>query len=290
MEDSPRFGCRPLRDNELDAIEQLLRAGPRYQTLLFATVLRESRARNPDAWWYGALADGSALQAVLGIVGHSALVYGTTPAAIEAMAQALLKAQQFTSGAPAQRHQLFGDERCMAAFWRVFKAIERPVILDRKRPLFGSPADGAAAGESRAPLMAATPADARIVSEFAAEYTLEAHGVDPRRASREAHERRCLDAIAAGRQLIAKDGAKPVLIAEWVPLDERTVMLDKVFVPKPTRALPKLLGSVLASATRLPVAAGREVVFFAEVDALATAAEKAGFAVRATYHVVAMRG
>lgn len=289
MPDNERFACRELRPADLAAIERYVADGPRYETLLLGPLLQATRAQATTVWWYGALAGGTSLQAVMGIEGHAAVIHGRSEAALDAMAKEALHAQRTAMPAPAARHQLLGEARSLGRFWNIFKDLGRQVVLDRARPLFGA-VPGMERPSQRATVAIATAADAKLVAELTAEYALEAYGVDPRRTARAAHERRTADVIAAGRQIVAREGPKPVLVAEIRSLDAATVLLEAVYVPKALRSLPKLVGGALVGATELALARGAEALFFAELETVAEAAAKAGFPERARYHAVAMLG
>lgn len=289
MEESVRYACRELRAGDIDAIERLLADGPRYQTLLHGPLLRATRAGDPDVWWYGALAEGTDLRALMGIRGHSALLYGESDAAVTALAKEGLKAQQQAMPSGTHRHQLFGEAGTMGLFWPIFRAIGRQVVLDRPRPLFGSK-PGLESPSARATLRVATAADTKLVSELSAEQSLEAQGYDPRRANRAGHEARVARVIAEGRQLVAEAGGKPALIAEVTPIDDGTVLLERVYVPRPSRALKRLVAGALVAAAGAAPVGDREALFFAEIEGLAEAAENVGFVLRATWHTVVMYG
>lgn len=289
MQDSERFVGRELRAADFDAVQQLIAGGPRDHTLFLEPLLRAARAGDPEVWWYGALAGGTQLRALMGIRGHAAVVYGQTDAAVAAMAREALKAQGLARDAGAHRHQLFGEAGTIGRFWAIFQAIGRQVVIDRPRPLFAG-APELEPPSKRAAVRVATAADQKLVSELTAEHALEALGYDPRRANRAAHEARVTQVVAAGRQLVAEQDGKPVLVAEVTHLDDRTALLERVFVPRPSRALQRLVGGALVQATRATPVGDREVRFFAEVEGLADAATKAGFPRRADWHMVVMLG
>ena len=71
---------------------------------------------------------------------------------------------------------------------------------------------------------------------------------------------------------------------------EDTAFLERVHVPRPFRAMKRLVGGALRGAAASAPTGGRTVLFFAEEDGLADAATAAGFTLRATWRVVVMQG
>jgi predicted GNAT family acetyltransferase len=289
MGETVRYVGRELRAADWEAIARVVAAGPRHETLLLEPLLAATRAGDPEVWWYGALADARELRALMGVRGHSAVVHGQSEASIDGLAREALKAQQLaTPGAP-RRHQLFGEERTIERFWAVFKGVGRQVVVDRPRPLLAAPS-AVEPPSGRATVRLATAADAKLVFELTGDQVVEAQAWDPRRANRAAHEARVAQTIGQGRQLVAEANGKPVLVAELVLFDDTTAILERVHVPRPFRALKRLVGAALLAVAASAPAGGRTVLFFAEEEGLAEAAEAVGFARRATWRVIAMHG
>lgn len=280
---------KELKPREMDSISDFLKNAPRYETLLMRGAHAAMAAGRFDGWWYGCFAGGTDLRALMCVEGTTGNLWARDIDAIDAMATDLLKSQERYGSSQSHRHTLLGEEGVLTRFWATFHAIGRQVVNDRVRSLMGS---GATLGKPslRIALTCATPADLKLVSEFNAEQAVEAFGVDPRMAGREAHDRRCMAAIEAGRQLVAREGPKPVMVCEVGALDEQTAMLDRIFVPKPFRSRKRMIAKALAAAAVLPEAAGKELIFFADSDELVEAATHGGFEARCRYRMVATRG
>jgi len=289
MGDTVRYVGRELRPADFDAIARVVAAGPRHETMLLEPLLAAARAGDPEVWFYGALVDAQRLRALMGVRGHAAVVHGQDDAAIDGLAREALKAQQLATTGVPRRHQLFGEERTMGRFWAIFKGVNRQVVVDRLRPLLAAP-DAGEPPSGKATARIATAADTKLVTELTADQVVEAQAWDPRRANRAAHEARVAQTIGEGRQLVAEANGKPVLVAEVVPFDATTALLERVHVPRPFRAMKRLVGAALLAVAASAPAGERTVLFFAEEEGLAEAADGAGFARRATWRVIAMHG
>ena len=285
-----RYISREIRPpKDLPLIESFLAGSPRYETLLMRPALEAQRNRAFDGWWYGCLADATELRALMCVEGTSANLYGRDIDALDAMAADLLRSQgQFHTSA-THRHQLLGEERALSRFWSGFQAIGRQVIVDRRRTLMGSTGEPARPS-SRVAVGPATASDLPLAVQFTAEHALETWGADPRMGSAEAYRRRCEETIGQKRLLVGREGPRAILVAEMLPLDDAVCMLDKVFVPKPLRARKRLVAKAIAGVLDVPALQGKEVLFFADGEALVEAAKLAGFVERCPYRVVAMRG
>ncbi len=284
-----RYISKELKPRDFKHIGTFLADAPLYETLMMRGASRAMEDGGFDGWWYGCFEDGTDLRALMCIEGTTANLWGRDIDAIDQMANDLLKTQGGYTSAQSHRHTLLGETRSMDRFWATFHAIPRQLVSDRVRSLMGS---GVAPGRTspRITLDPATPADLALVSEFRAEYAVEAYGIDPRMGGREAHDQRCSRLIESGRQLIAREGPRPILLCELAPMGEQMAMLDGIFVPKPFRARKRMIAKVLAAAREQPLAQGKELLFFADSKELVEAGEQGGFELRCRYRIVAMRG
>ncbi|PIE18905.1 MAG: hypothetical protein CSA66_03505 [Proteobacteria bacterium] len=285
MEDA-QYGCRELKPSDHERIARFIRGAPRDATLYLRPVIEDLGSFG--GWWFGGLAGGTDLQALLCIDNHAAEIYGSDRDALHAVGAALRKMQELSSGAGAHRHQLSGEASSVAPIWQALKSLKgRTLVADRFRRLMaaGEPPDKPPSKRIR--LGYATPKDLRTIYELTADRRLELHHLDPRRANPAAHRARCEAAIRDKRQLLGRDGDKPVFVAELKPTPDGRVLLDEVHVPQAFRSRKRLIGGALHLARKAPAARDKDLLFFAEDDAMAAAAEMANYELRTTYrHVI----
>ena len=284
-----RYNSRDLRPADMEAAAKLLADAPRYATLNMRLAMAAQQAGSFPGWWFGTFADVTELRAVMCVDPGGAQVHSTDFAAVEKMATDLLVAQQHFRGGAAKRHQLMGEQSVLDRFWQIFRGVDREVVLNKTRDLMGT-GEGPFLATRRITAATATAADLKAVVEFTGEYAVATWGSDPRVASREAHTRRCAAVIGDGRQLVAREGPRVILVAEVVPLDAKTVLLDNVHVPRGHRPRKKLVARALGVVAEAAAPDGCETLFFSNNDALGAAALMSGFGRRATYRVVVMRG
>lgn len=278
---------RELKADDRGEVERLIEAADRYQTLFIRPTL--ARFESFGGWWYGALADGTRLEAVMSVEDHVANVYAETREAIGAMAEEIFQLQVRLSNARPHRHQVIGEASSVEPLWASLKRLPRKLISDRTRTLMRAAEAPERSPSKRLALTFAEPSDLRLVYELTAEAQLERFGVDPRRTQREAHTQRCRAIIEQRRQLVGRAGDKPVLVAHLADIDDDTVMLDGIYVPRPFRTRKRLLGAGLHQAREVPLAEGRELLVFADDDLVQAAAELAGYRACARYrHVITL--
>lgn len=283
--------CRELRANDTNAIANLLRGCPPEARLFVRKGAPDWSVG--DGWWYGAVAAGAAergaaeLGAALQVEGTTGTLIEGAPAATVALAHTLLAHQRLIGKATGDRHVLRGLQAPMGRLWEAFQQLGRKVVADRTRALFSAPGEAQA---SRLDVRAGEVGDLKLVSEFIGESVLESRGFDPRRTGRDAHERRCQNALREGRCLVARDGGAAVLVAELAALDEATWLLEPWFVPRAFRSRKRLVAQALLPLPGLPMVAGRQLLAFAEGAELNEAFELAGWQQRAVYRVVEMQG
>jgi hypothetical protein len=283
-----RFGSREIRKDGFGAIRAFVANAPRYGTLLMRRAV--ATIDTWKGWWWGAFdKTDNELRALACIEGTVVNLHGE-PDALRAMAEIMLAQQRTRVAVRGQTHQLIGNRPSVSAYWDIFKNMpKRQVLYDRIRNLMATKGPG----ENPKPSLIVTKAtsdDLKVVSAFTAEYMTEVYGVDPIRTGRQAHEDRCRKAISEGRQLIGRDGGKPVFVAEMSFPDDDLVMLDRLHVPKPFRRR-KLTAAGLVEAACHALVKGEECLFFAdrESKSLLTGAEIAGYEVRSEYRLIVMR-
>ncbi len=282
------YRSRELHVEDRRAIGELLETGRLTQTMHVQRAL--DQGDDFKGWWYGALAPSGDLAAAMAIEGHTGHLYASDEDAAVAMGRAMLRQQQMMASRGATRHELNGPWQSLTAFWRSFQAIDRQLKSDIQRNLIRS--TGSTSSPSRrVTISVADEGDLRLVSEFTALAAVEEKGYDPRKTTPDGHRRRCSRAIAEGRQLVVREaGARPVMVAEVVDIDESTAMLERLFVPLPFRGRKLLVGGALALAAGSEPVAGRRLLLFATGEQMMVAAERASFELIERYRQIVMLG
>jgi len=288
--DDVRYAARELRAGDRDKIRRLLSAAPSFSAFLIRPALQD--IENFGGWWFGALADGEELEALICVEGHTANLYSRSRAATRAMASAMLKQQEVLGSiGGAHRHQLIGRASDVDDFWTVFKHLKgRTLLSDRFRPLMVSGPPPEASPSKRVSLGYAKASDLRIVYELTAERQLERQGADPRKTNPQAHSARCRAAIEARCQVIGREGDKPVFVAELRELDAELLLIDQIAVPLAFRGRKRLIGGALYLVRKAPQAKDRQLVLLADDEQLAAAAELAGFRRELVYRQIVTFG
>ena len=80
------------------------------------------------------------------------------------------------------------------------------------------------------------------------------------------------------------------MVAELIKPEERTVILDRLYVPRPFRVRKKLVTSALIQGSRLALNDADEVAFFADEEdkLLNKCAPLAGFERKGTFRLIVM--
>lgn len=282
-----QHGCRELAKSEFKEVQDFLKDADRYPTLLMRRA-----AANPDDFkggWYAALMDRR-VEALLCMESGTTILYGANDEAIRTMAQRMLSVQRKRPRSASGTHQIIGEERGLGHFWDVFQQLGRTVVLDRRRDLL-SVQEPNKPPKSTLVVGPAKPADFKLVYEFSADQTVDQWGWDPRRVSPEAHKNRVNAAIEQGRQLVGRDAGRPVFLAERTSIEDETVLLERVYIPRPFRR-KKLLSSALLAGAKFALGKAKEVVFFADQDdtAMKKALALTNFEAKCTYRVLVLRG
>ncbi len=286
MDDDIQYACRELKPNDRGRIERFIGAAPSNATLFIRPAV--DGFESFGGWWYGALAHGTELEALMCIQHRVARIYGTDRDALRALGAALRKMQEITAGGGAHRHQLSGEASSVEPIWSALKDLKgRTLLSDRFRHLMAAGVPLEKSPSKRIRLGYATPQDLRTVYELTAERRLESMKIDPRRTNPAAHRARCEAAIKGKRQLVGRDGDKPVFVAELKPVDDEQVLLDSVYVPPAFRSRKRLIGGALHLARKAPAARDKTLLVFADGDAMRAAAELANYELATTYrHVI----
>jgi len=274
--------------NDKQKIENFLEMAPRYSTLLMRGAARDAEAFK--GWWMGALAAGTNLQALMCVEGTAGNLFGEEDDAIETLAEVMYDRIKSGPRGPSRAHQLLGPERVIDIYWRIFQKVNRTVIFDRKRKLFSTtgPVDPP---KPDITIAKAQPNDLKLIYEFSGEQMAEQWKLDPRRAYPDAHKERCRKLIESGHQLVGRDRGRPVFIAELVPVEDRAVMVDRIFVPRPFRVRKKMVASAMIILARQALEDVDEVLYFSEIDndMLMRCAEIGEFKEVSTYRLIVMR-
>lgn len=281
-----RHGCRTLAKDDHAAIQDFIAAAPRY-----ATIQMQGPARDINTfkgWWKGALMGGIP-EALLCVEGTTSYLYGANRDAVVAMASNIVSLQKMGARSAPKTHQITGISASMDPFWGTFKALRHTLVTDRVRDLMAT-TDAGKAPKSSVTVEPATNADFKLVYEFSADQTVAQWGWDPRRMSPDSHRSRCHRVIDEGRQLIGKDAGRPVFLAELVPIDDDTVLIDRIFVPQGLR-LRKRMASCLIGAAKAAKEYGKEALLFAEKsdEKMGKALALTEFESKATYRLVVFR-
>ncbi|MBN1947042.1 MAG: hypothetical protein JW797_15310 [Bradymonadales bacterium] len=282
------YGVRVLNPKDKQAILDFLAQADPYSTLLM-----RGPARDFDqflGYWMGALADGTKLEALACVEGLATNIYAKETEAADAMGWELRRRATSMKPLPGV-HQMVGDERTIDAFWNIFSQARLRVVFDRKRQLFCA-TPPIPPPETPLSVHKALASDLKAVYEYTAMQATEMWGIDPRKtAQQKAHEEHCAKAIQEERQLIVRDGGKPVLVAEIVRPDEATVMLDRIYVTIPYKARGKLVTSALLGLVQVAIQGVPEVLFFVESNdkLLSGCTVKAGFSKKTDYRLIVMR-
>lgn len=282
-----QHGCRELAKSEFKEVQDFLRDAPRYPTLLMRRA-----AAFPDEFkggWYAALMDRR-VEALCCMESGTTIMYGSNNEAIRTMAQRMLSVQRKRPRTASGTHQIIGEEIGLGQFWDIFQHLGRTVVLDRRRDLL-SVQDPDKPAKSTLVVGPAKPADFKLVYEFSADQTVDQWGWDPRRISPEAHKNRVTAVMEEGRQLIGRDAGRPVFLAERTSIEDETVLLERVYIPRPFRR-QKLLSSALLAAARFALGKAKEVVFFADQNdaAMKKALALTNFEAKCIYRVLILRG
>jgi len=281
------YGVRELRAKDLEQIQGLVGRGSIYSTILLRDAV--DNFETFPGWWFGSLREGTALESLMSIHDHCAEIYSESTDTVEAMASHLKKTQAYTSANKSNRHQIRGVKGTIDPFWKIFRELGRQLVSDSQSALMAS-TDGGGCASKRITMGFARPTDLGLVVEFSAMRILEEKGVDPRRGGAAALSVTCSQAIAEGRVVIGRDGAKPAFIAELRPQTETITLLDNVYVPAAFRTRKRLIGGALFKLKYAPPARGKELLFFADSPTLKVAAETAGYEEKATYRTVVTVG
>mgnify|MGYP001425121910 CR=1 FL=1 len=281
------FGLRELRDKDLPQIRNLISNASIYSTILMRDAVQGFETF--PGWWFGSLRDGTKLESIMAILDHSAEIYSESTDTVEAMASHLKKTQAYTSSNKSNRHQIRGVKGVIDPFWKIFKDLGRQLVSDAESTLMASTADGSCASK-RIAMGFARPDDLGLVAEFSALRLLEEKGNDPRRQGAQAFNARCASAIADGRIVIGRDGAKPAFVAELRAATETITLLDNVFIPAAFRTRKRLIGGALFKLKYAPPVRGKELLFFADSPTMKMAAETAGYVEKAVYRTVVTVG
>lgn len=282
-----QHNCQELGFRDRDRIKALLENAPAYEVLLM-----KRAAENMGDFtggWFGALADGR-LEAIACLESNTTVLWSANYEATNTMAQRMLSIQRKRPTSSTGTHQIVGEELIVGRFWEIFQHIRRTVVLDRRRDLL-SVKEPDAPPRSGLTVSTATPKEIKLVYEFSGDQTVEQWGWDPRKISPEGHKERCEEVIAEGRQLIGRDRGRPVFLAERTLIDDETVLLERLFVPRPFRRRKLVVSAVLAGA-KFVLENAKECVFFADND---DEAQKKALALtnlerKATYRVIVIRG
>ncbi len=247
-----------------------------------------------DRWWFAATDGEGRVGAFAAILGTRAHLYGDDSDAVEAMAGTLLRSQHLHASREAHRHVLFGPERVVEPFWRVFRAINRQVVGDRRPLLMYSGAEGK--GSRRMTLDVASAGDQKVCVAFLADHSAEVHGLDPRRVAPEAFAREVASAIAGGRLIVGREGApgagpgRAMFVAEVRHVSDTVAMLDPWHVPAPFRSRKILVAGALFSALTQGPSAGKQLWALVDGEPLKLAAERAGYREALAWREIAMLG
>ncbi len=275
-----------LNPHEHDKITAFVDQAPPYETLMM-----RAAARHPDAfggWWHGAFAQGGELRALASVAPNNvASLYSVDQAATATLGDSMGRAASGRA-ASSGTHQILGPEAVVGDFWDRFQRAKRTLVNDRLRDLMSittSPATKAAYA-----VVPATMADLKLVAEFSAEYSVEQWGMDPRRASKEGHEKRCAAGIEAGIFLVGRQRGKPVFIGERHMFEAGMMMLDGLYIPRPMRR-PRVAAGILAHALTLVLQDADEAVLFMDTgqEAWMEAANTVGLDAKARYRLLILR-
>jgi len=276
---APSWSCREGR-----AADQVAIAG------LFARVPTAARALAPadptaapaGSWWWIAL-DGARVGAALGVEATTGTLVCDDPTAAAALGTALLRQQGALKADAGHRHVLRGAGPGIDALWRSFQAIGRKVVADRERILYTAP-PAAAVGAG-----VAGPADLKVALEWLADHSVETRAFDPRKQGRDAHQRQVASLQAAGRLIVARDGAMPTAVAAWRDAPGGAALVEPIAVPLALRARRRLVAQAIAACTTCPVLGGRPTWWFADSPDARQAAAALGCVELARYRQVEMQ-
>jgi len=283
--DETTYQCNQVPPKDYDKVTSFLARAPRYPTLLMKLAALD--LENFDGWWHAAFGKGGEIKALAGVEGTTANIYGEDDSATRTLAQAMARAAG-SRASTGGTHMLFGEVGLMGVFWAGFQKINRKVVGDKERTLTSLKA--APETNSAYSVEIATAKDLKLVSEFAAEQSLEQWDADPRRASREAHEKRCLQSIERGEFLIGKQKGKPIFFGEAKSPEPGVMMLDRVYIPRPLQR-PRLVSGILGQAGNLLLEKGKEVIMFIDSDkeVWTEAAQSVGFKSEVRFRLILLR-
>jgi hypothetical protein len=282
-----RFGIRELRKSDFAHISKLVTDATLYNTALIQHLIDD--VANFPGWLYGALEDGTELQAMMAIHDHSAVMYSDSDDAVEAMASHLLKSQRIIGGSRTNRHHIIGPAHVVGPFWVIFRALDRQLVSDVNRHLMASiPSDKSPS--KRLKIGFAKESDLRTIFDFTAAYEMEMNGKDPRKVDGRAHHNRCLQAIKNGRQIMGREEGRPVFTGEFRQLRPNTFLLDRVFIPPAFRTRRRLVGAALYKSKYAPAVRDKELLFFADTPSMVEAAQLGGFEQKVIYRSITTVG
>lgn len=281
------FGLRELRDKDLPQLTELVKNASVYSTVRLRDSVRDFGTF--PGWWFGSLRDGTELESFMAIHDHSAEMYTTTTDAVEAMAVHLKKTQAYTAANTSHRHQIRGVRGVIDPFWKIFKDLGRQLVSDVESSLMASTAAGTCASK-RIAMGFAKPEDLGTLVEFSALRLLEEKGTDPRRQGLGVLAERCRGLIAEGRVVVGREAGKPVFLAVLRPVSASIVLLDEVYIPAAFRTRKRLIGGALYKLKFAPPVRERELLFFADSEALRVAAQTAGYEEKAAYRTIVTVG
>ena len=202
QETTYQAGALGPRDH--DKIKAFVEQAPPYETMMMRAAARQIGAFG--GWWHGAFAQGGDLRALACVAPNNVTsIYGTAQPATAMLGDAMGRAAS-GHATKSGTHQVLGPEPVVSDFWDRFQRAKRTLINDRLQDLMSI----AAAPQTKAvySVAPATQADLKLVAEFSAENSVEQWGVDPRRASKEGHEKRCAAGIQAGVFMVGKLGGR----------------------------------------------------------------------------------
>jgi len=261
---------------------------------------------NPDRWWFAASDSAGNVGAFAAIEGTRAHLFGDDEEAVEAMARTMLRSQQIHTSRESHRHVLFGPARVVNPFWRIFEAVGRQVVADR-RPALMCSTDGGK-GSRRMRLTVGDADDQKTCVAFLGEHGAEADGADPRKIRPQAFSRQVARTLAAGRMLVGRElapgsvGGRAMFVAEVTPVGVTQPTADSEagagaasllwpwHVPLPFRGRKILVAGALLEATRQGPGADRPVWLLVEGEALHLAAARAGYEHGVAWREIAMLG
>lgn len=298
-DDMTAWTCKESSD--FRAMRACADRGRRHETwhLDAAFAAADANPADPDRWWFAATDDGGTVGAFAAIHHTRAHLFGDDEDAVEALARALLRSQKLHTSREAHRHVLFGPARVVDPFWRIFRAVDRQVVADRRPTLLCSGEGGK--GSRRMGFGVADGDDVKLCLAYFGEHGAEQHGADPRKTRPHAFAQEVAELIAAGRLVVGREQApgsgagRAMFVAEvteiaGLSVEKPAVMLTRWHVPLPFRGRKILVAGALFEAARQGPGAGKQVWLLAEGEPLLLAAARAGYREVLPWREIAMLG